>query len=369
MHVLLIHNEDRYLAGAEKMLGYYLAGAQDADSDFSVATVKDGKLDKSLPPDYRRIYISSNTRFSTMDLLVQAGSLTRAHRLTPFDLVHGWAARDWELTGLAGLLIRRPRVGTLHDHPEASFISARRRRLMRWAARWGLSKVVCVSHAVRQACERSGYPGAKLAVVHNGLPEFEVPPRPSAPHFRLGYLGVLSERKGISGLFEMLHRLGRNPELAWEIDIAGEAQEDSGQRLLAEIRARYGQEEWWSRVHWRGWLGQPVEFLRSLDLLICPSSDFDPFPTVLLEAGRAGVAVLAAAVGGVPEIVKDGETGWLFDAQNWPAGAAKLARLLSSPTVLLEAGRKSRARIATLFGNEIMVANYRKLYSSLCVHA
>ena len=75
MHVLLVHNEDRYVAGAEKMLGYYLAAARDADSHFTVATVKDGKLDRTLPTDCGRIYITSSTCFSMIDLLRQARTL------------------------------------------------------------------------------------------------------------------------------------------------------------------------------------------------------------------------------------------------------------------------------------------------------
>src|SRR5213079_1268539 len=96
----------------------------------------------------------------------------------------------------------------LHDHPQARFISKPRQSLMRWSARYGLKKIVCVSHAVREACLAAGYPAAQIDVVHNGLPPLlSQVPTAAEQTFRLGFLGVFSERKGLPLLFEIIDQL------------------------------------------------------------------------------------------------------------------------------------------------------------------
>src|SRR5207237_4940979 len=129
---------------------------------------------------------------------------------------------------------------------------------------------------------------------------------------RLGFLGVFSERKGVQDLFLMLDELARFNPVPWQAILAGEAQNVAGEQLLAGIREQFSMKPWWPRVEWSGWVDKPIEFLKSVDLLIVPSSQFDPFPTVLLEAGTAGTPVLAAKVGGVEERVVPDQPGRLF---------------------------------------------------------
>ena len=122
---------------------------------------------------------------------------------------------------------------------------------------------------------------------------------------------------------------------------------------------------WWPRVQWLGWVKSPHNFLQTVDLLVVPSSEFDPFPTVLLEAGQCGVPVLASRVGGVPEIVADGQTGWLFEAGKVEAAAQILSRLMATPEILKGAGQAARVRVLREFSASKMVAEHRLLYSNL----
>lgn len=366
MRVLVIHPEAKYFAGAEKMLMHFLEGLKASKHEVTVALVKGSKLAGSFPGGVTQTYIDDNQAFSLRALKRQLTELRKRHHETPFDLVHGWAARDWELTALLGRFTRRPTVGTLHDHPQGGFISRKRQLLMRWSARWGLRKVICVSQAVRSACLSAGYPQDKLEVVHNGLPDYQTA-RDAKPDsvFRLGFLGAFSERKGLPDLFSMLAEIARTTGASWEMRIAGEAQDDAGKALIARIRKQYGHWPWWHQVHWPGWVDGPTDFLRNLDLLVVPSTEFDPFPTVLLEAGRAGIPVLAARVGGVPEIVVDGQTGWLYEAGDWRQAASLVGRLIAEPEQLGKAGELARERIRKEFTLAKMVANYLTLYSAL----
>jgi glycosyltransferase involved in cell wall biosynthesis len=139
----------------------------------------------------------------------------------------------------------------------------------------------------------------------------------------------------------------------------------TGKALLEDLRKTYGTRSWWSRVQWLGWVKSPQNFLRNVDLLAVPSSEFDPFPTVLLEAGQCGVPALASRVGGVPEIVADGQTGWLFEAGNVEKAAQILSRLMAAPESLQGAGQAARERVVREFSASKMVAEYRLLYSNL----
>jgi glycosyltransferase involved in cell wall biosynthesis len=366
MRLLLIHPEPKHFAGAEAMLVYFLEGLLSAPCEVVVAISKEGAFANRIPNRVEQIRINDNLAFSIAGLSRQIAELTRHHRLKPFDIIHGWAARDWELAALLGHWVRRPAVGTLHDHPQARFISSKRRFLMRWSARCGLGKVVCVSEAVRRACLAASYPKNKLQVVHNGLPDFPaVRPAKSPAIFRLGFLGAFSVRKGLQLLFEIASVLSNLTPRPWELHLAGDAQEDASRQWLEQIRQRFSQECWWSQVHWHGWVDEPIEFLKSLDLLIVPSSEFDPLPTVLLEAGGVGLPVLAARVGGVEEIVIANQTGWLFERGNCRQAADILSRLLAEPDQLRLAGLAAFQRIRAEFSIGKMVDNYLKAYSNM----
>ena len=366
MRLLLIHAENRYFAGAEKMLGYYLAELAHRHLEVAVAAVAGSRVRELVPDTMRQIELVDNQRFSPIQLTRQIGQLAQAHRQARFDMVHGWTARDWELTSLWGRLARIPTLGTLHDHPQARFHSSRRQRLMRWSARWGLNRVLAVSEAVHQACLAAGYPASKLRVIHNGVPISLTGPRlRSGGPCKLGFLGAFSERKGLRGLFQMLDCLATKTPEPWELHLAGEPQDDAGVMMMSELKQKYQTQSWWPQVHWHGWVEQPQEFLKSLDLLICPSAEFDPFPTILLEAGQAGLPVVATRVGGVPEIIREGENGWLFDAGDWAQGAGQIVALLQAPGRVFEAGQRAAQRLRAEFPIAKMVAQHLEVYSTL----
>lgn len=366
MRLLVVHGETVFCAGAQKMLGYFAEGAKAAGIDLAIACTPNPKLSELLPAGTPTLPLPINQQFSATGLLRQALAVRRLAREGGHQGLLGWTARDWECTALARFLSRRPGLGLLHDHPLAPHISGGRRRLMRACARSGLDAVLCVSGAVAEACAAAGYPRPRLRVVRNGIPHAPSPPPPQpGVRPRLGYLGIFSERKGLRLLFRMLDRLGQVQPEGWDFALAGGAQDDEGRALVDELRATYASRPWWPRLQWVGWVRQPLDFVRTVDLLVVPSSQFDPFPTVLLEAGSAARPVLAARVGGVPEIVEDGITGWIFNPDD-PEGAGEhLARLVSAPTSLAAAGAAAAARVRREFDVATMAAGYLEAFRPL----
>jgi len=126
MRILLIHNEAHYFAGAERVLSYYLEGfrRRAASSRSDGARQPDFQVDPSLG---QTDLIPAKQQFSISRLCLQVRRILNGRREFPFDLVHGWTARDWELTSLVGCLARRPPLArfTITQELGSSFPGAR----------------------------------------------------------------------------------------------------------------------------------------------------------------------------------------------------------------------------------------------------
>lgn len=367
MRALLMNTSFTFFGGAEKTLLYFVDALSARNKEFSVVTIRDSKLSQCLPAHVHQTSISNNERFSILGLLKQLRDLKNA---SDYTIIHGWTARDWELATALRTVTRRTAIGTLHDHPASSYITPKRQRLMRLLSTRGLSKTFCVSNAVRKACVELGYSPNKLATIHNGLPCEPRPPRtfvhePDRP-LRLGYLGVLAPHKGFAELFQIMEYIHESkPDAKIELQIAGEAQDAPGRTLVEEVKASYSSASWWPRLKWLGWIDSPEAFLESIDILVAPSKSFDSFPTALLEAGRAGVPALASDAGGAPEIIQNGETGWVYPADNPILGAQALLKALETPSVLEQFRRQAAERIQSEFDISKMVDSYLTAYESL----
>src|ERR1041384_4501961 len=138
MRVLIVHPENKYFAGAETMLGYFLAELVRTDCKVAVATVRGSRVAGLLPDEAIPVWLEPCPTFSPVAIFRQLRTIEDFGAEFSFELAHGWAARDWELAAIAGWRCQRPAIGTLHDHPDASFHTANRRRMMRWCAKYGL---------------------------------------------------------------------------------------------------------------------------------------------------------------------------------------------------------------------------------------
>jgi starch synthase len=105
-------------------------------------------------------------------------------------------------------------------------------------------------------------------------------------------------------------------------------------------------------------------------VFICPSI-YEPFGLVILEAMACETAVVASRVGGIPEIVVDGETGYLVDykpdgAAAFTSGlAARVEQLMGDPALAARMGKAGRERVVRHFGWPAIAAQTLELYESL----
>ena len=173
---------------------------------------------------------------------------------------------------------------------------------------------------------RGFFKGQDTAVVVNPLSSFggELPASTIAPSpARFLYVGQIESYKGIN---LMLAALSRLPEdLRWQLDIVG----DGG--MMPLLRRQRDQ-----HVSLRGKLS-PEDVVRTYDnamVLIVPSLCEENAPMVIAEAAARGLPSVAAAIGGIPEMVKDGVNGLLFKPGDADGLALQLRRLADHPELL-----------------------------------
>ncbi|HKX13186.1 MAG TPA: glycosyltransferase family 4 protein [bacterium] len=272
------------------------------------------------------------------------------------DLVHLHTSGPSLFYFLEERLFREiPSLWTIHsvDYPKVEW----NRRVL-----GSVSAASAVSNYMRdQALSWSPESSPAIELVYNGLPmpELDTSPGDSVRPFVL-IVGRAEPEKGFDiGLRAFAALKDAQPGL--RLKIAGD-----GKELLAlkELALELGIE---SKVDFLGWVepNQAPSLMASASLALVPSRWEEPFGLVALEAAQRGKPVVASRVGGLPEIVVEGETGFLVAREDVGGMAGAMAKILGDSTLAQEMGRQARERARWVFGFERMVDEYEALYSSL----
>jgi glycosyltransferase involved in cell wall biosynthesis len=223
---------------------------------------------------------------------------------------------------------------------------------------YGLIDVIITPSAfARDRLVESGFSPNRVKVVHNFIDTGAY-----EPHFRgegVVYFGRLVVEKGLESLVRAAKAL---PGV--KIMLAGDGPEREHLEALAEelgVKSASGNVEFLgyvdrSRLH---------GIVSATMCVVMPSIWYENFPYTVLEAFALGKPVVASKIGGLPEMVTDGETGLLFDPGSQEGLNEALSRLVKDPGLAEEMGRKARKRVEREFDSE---AHYRRIlgvYDSL----
>lgn len=160
---------------------------------------------------------------------------------------------------------------------------------------------------------------------------------------RILCVGRLAPEKGHLGLLAAFHAVVE-AGIEARLTILGDGPERA--RIEAEIRAR-GLDD---RVELPGAASEEEVFAAmSRSDVFAMSSLMEGLPVVLMEALATELAVVAPAVGGIPELVGHGETGLLYEAAHWPALGERLITLARDPELRERLGRAGRKRVLADF--------------------
>jgi glycosyltransferase involved in cell wall biosynthesis len=286
---------------------------------------------------------------------------------TVLHIHHVWPAADRYLAALAGLagvphvVVTEHIVGTPHS---AGQTGLKRRELGRADA------VTAVSGAVADALVRDyGLARARIRIVPPGAdppdPAREAPlAREARAALGAGVLrplvvcvGRLERQKGHDVLLEAVAALR-----ARGVDCVVARAGGGAERAPLEQRARALKLD--GRVRFLGALDDPAPLIAAANVVVLPSR-WEGLPLVLLEAMMRGRAVVASAVGGIPEVLEDGVNGRLVPPENPAALAAALEPLLRKPDVALALGSVAARDVADRFTWARVVQQYEAVYDEV----
>jgi len=110
-----------------------------------------------------------------------------------------------------------------------------------------------------------------------------------------------------------------------------------------------------------------AEIMRAYSIFAL-SSVAEGMPVTILEAMSCGLPIIATAVGGIPEVVQEGQTGFLVPASNAAEMAAGFARYLENPALIAQHGATARNLIEQKYSMKSMVAAYQQMYDDMPTH-
>jgi starch synthase len=297
------------------------------------------------------------------------------------DVVHShtWYAN---LGGhLASLLSGAPHVITVHSleplRPWKAEQLGGGYALSSWCERTALESaaaVIAVSAGMRDdllGCYPA-VPADRVRVIHNGIDTREYAPDPGTDVLeRYGvdperplvlYVGRVTRQKGLPVLLRAAARLDPGIQLmlcAGQPDTAELAAEVTW--LVQDLREARSGVIWLSGMLARA---EVIQLLSHATTFVCPSL-YEPLGIVNLEAMACGTAVVASRVGGIPEVVIDGQTGLLVPPGDPAALAGAVNTLVRDQALAADMGRRGRERAVAEFDWAGIAVQTAELYQEL----
>jgi glycosyltransferase involved in cell wall biosynthesis len=179
----------------------------------------------------------------------------------------------------------------------------------------------------------------------------------------IGYVGRMSPEKNPLGFVDLAERLiDTIPSLRFRIFGEGTQGEEVARRVAH--RQTHG------RIEYIGYVDEVLTAFQQVDVLVVPSH-FDGRPNIIMEANACGLPVIAAPVGGIPELIDDGENGFLCAPTDVSRITLILDRWLRDPESYRDARRKARHAAEQRFSRDAMIDRYSSTiahYVSLSKH-
>jgi glycosyltransferase involved in cell wall biosynthesis len=233
-------------------------------------------------------------------------------------------------------------------------------------------KIITVSHATRDTLINNFgvNPGAPIEVIHNGIDKTFFGSDSTSRACERSHWGISSsdfvvimvarledEAKAQSAALEALTRISNEPRRSVLVFVG-----DGTSRATLEARAR--QLAIHDRVIFTGRSPTVKRLLNMADVAILPSRR-EGLPFALLEAMACGLPVVASRVGGVPELVKDGVSGYLIEPAHVGQLAERISILYRDEKLRQKLGCAARAIVKERFTLHSMVENTVKVYGSV----
>ena len=317
--------------------------------------------------------VGHSIRYKVMaPIYVLAGMLAawRLGRRRQFDLVHvhwpvphalfGWAIRR----GSKG----RTRLVTLWYGIELRWVKSRLpwlKQFLKWALKTSDQVAAISSYTAREIAELVPVP---VRVIPYGLGFAESlassrQPRAGAGSFLILYVGNLIPRKGVRFLIDAVHRLPAT--IPAKLLILGEGTD------RPQLEARVRELGLNGRVSMPGRVPEPDlhRAFHEANVLVLPSivdkrGDTEGLGVVLIEAMAYRIPVIGSAIGGITDIISDGETGLLVSPEDPAAIAAAIERIATDATLAERLALAGSRRVRERFGWDAIIAAWQECYAA-----
>jgi glycosyltransferase involved in cell wall biosynthesis len=310
--------------------------------------------------------------------LVATFRLARLIRRERPQILHTHTAKAGTVGRVAAMLAgsRRPPivVHTFHGHVLRGYFGPWRSLLFRLLERWLAARttaLIAVSPQVRDDLVSLGIaPRERFAVIRLGI---ELDERIAAEQNgrveSRRYLGIPEDRFAVGWIGRMT-AVKRTDDVLVAFKRLRESGVEATLCMVGDGPDRAGLEQ---RAHelgivrdtlFLGYQEDVAPFYAAFDALVLPSSN-EGTPVSVIEALGAGRPVVATRVGGVPDVVRDGEDGFLVEPGATDELAERLAQLARDPALRERMGKQGRERVLPRYAVERLVADVDRLYRSL----
>ena len=350
----------RDLRGGQRQLLLLAAGIRESGHGQVIVCPEGSALDHRAAADGFRVFALPAHDLGHAHGLLQLRQLLLSE---PWQILHAHDGRGQTLAWLASLGMPVRRVASRR----VTFLPDTRAR-HRFIYTRTCHAVIAISEFIKGLLIKSGVPERKIEVIPDGieipagLPTAETRARArrgwrfAEKDFVVGHVGSFTEEKGQdTAIAAMAPVLARLPQA--HLLLAGDGPRWASLEASAKgsaIRAA---------IHLPGRVENLSEFFAALDLYIMPSRAEGLGSSALLAMAH-GLAVVASRVGGLPEVVTEGETGWLVPPNSPQALAASIIHAASDRGRLAQFGSAAR-QAARRFSSDIMRARTEALYRRL----
>jgi len=281
-------------------------------------------------------------------------------RLRP-DVVHTHQIGPLLYAGPAARLRRVPVV--VHTEHSVEDYGRRRKRWLGRLGGLGVDRFYCLTEAMRDGVlAHRVAPARKVRLIHNGIDtesfhastdpletrrSLGIPPRATV----IGTVGRLTEVKRQDLLLRAFARVRARVADA-HLLLLGDGP------LRGALRGQAGELGLSDCVHFAGYRPHSAPYLRTMDVFALTSRS-EGMPQALLEAAVVGVPAVAAAVGGVPEVVEHGRTGLLFEPGDEQSLTDGLHRLLADRPEALRLSAAAQEKVEARYSIHRMASDYQ----------
>ncbi len=284
------------------------------------------------------------------------------------DIVHVNSSRDSWIASLAGRMInpRPPIVRTRHiSTPLNQSLTTR------WLYHRLLDKVIVTGGELtrRGLIERDGMAPERVAAFPIGIDVSHFKPGTPTNNLReelglpaseqlVGLISYLRSYKGLEYFIDAAARVVAQQKGVTFV-ISGRGPEEE------RLRRRIAEQGVGHRVRMLGYREDLLNVFHSLDLFVIPSVEGDTIPQVLMQALAVGLPVISTTVGSIPDVVRNGETGFVVPPRDAVALAERIHYLLGRDDLRWQMGEAGRALVERSYSIDRMLDELERVYCGL----